>query len=191
MDQLKKPSNASWTEQYPELGTGLVSYEDSISPEFYELEREAIFKRAWLNVGRVEELPRNGSYFTKELPPAKASVIVVARHGGQDPRLPQRMQAPRQQAGLGGHSPQRDEWLGPAVRLQVPRLALRARRHVQLRPPGEAVLRSEEIRFRSRSGALRHVGRLHLREPGPRAPPASEGILGPDDHSASMATHST
>ena len=76
MDQLVKPSNGSWTEQYPELGTGLISYEDSISPEFYELERDAIFKRAWLNVGRVEELPRNGSYFTKELPPAKASVIV-------------------------------------------------------------------------------------------------------------------
>jgi nitrite reductase/ring-hydroxylating ferredoxin subunit len=76
MDQSKKPSNESWTEQYPELGTGLVSYEDSISPGFYELEREAIFKRAWLNVGRVEELPRNGTYFTKEIAPAKASVIV-------------------------------------------------------------------------------------------------------------------
>jgi hypothetical protein len=40
---------ASWTGRYPELGTGLVSYEDSVSPEFAELEREAIFRRAWLN----------------------------------------------------------------------------------------------------------------------------------------------
>ena len=32
-----------------------------------QLEREAIFKRAWLNVGRVEELPRVGSYFTKDI----------------------------------------------------------------------------------------------------------------------------
>ena len=55
----------TWTEHYPELGTGPVSFEDSISPAFYELEREAIFKRAWLNVGRIEQLPRNGSYFTK------------------------------------------------------------------------------------------------------------------------------
>ena len=76
MDRLVKPGTRSWTEQYPELGTGPVSYADSISPEFYELERKAIFERAWLNVGRVEELPRNGSYFTKEIPPAKASVIV-------------------------------------------------------------------------------------------------------------------
>src|SRR5262245_62117086 len=40
-----KPAEGSWTEHYPELGTAPISYEDSISPEFYELEREAIFKR--------------------------------------------------------------------------------------------------------------------------------------------------
>ena len=32
-------------EHYPQLGTGPVSYEDSISPEHYELERRAIFER--------------------------------------------------------------------------------------------------------------------------------------------------
>ena len=37
-----------------------VSFDDSISPEFYELERDAIFKRAWLNVGRVEQLREAG-----------------------------------------------------------------------------------------------------------------------------------
>jgi glycine betaine catabolism A len=77
MKQYPKPPEGSWTQHYPELGTGPVSYESSISPEFYELEREAIFKRAWLNVGRVEQLRRNGSYFTKELAVAKTSVIIV------------------------------------------------------------------------------------------------------------------
>ena len=67
MARWPKPAEGSWTEHYPELGTGPVSFRDSTSPEFYELEREAIFKRAWLNVGRVEELPRVGSYFTKEI----------------------------------------------------------------------------------------------------------------------------
>ena len=43
MARFPKPAEGSWTEHYPELGTGPVSYEDSISPEFYELEREAIF----------------------------------------------------------------------------------------------------------------------------------------------------
>src|SRR5438309_5874340 len=72
-----KPAEGSWTEHYPELGTQPISYEDSISPEFYELEREAIFKRAWLNVGRVEQLPNKGSYFTKEVVVAKTSLLMV------------------------------------------------------------------------------------------------------------------
>ncbi len=77
MGRWPKPAEGSWTEHYPELGTGPISFRDSTSPEFYEIEREAIFKRAWLNVGRVEELPRVGSYFTKEIDAAKTSVIVV------------------------------------------------------------------------------------------------------------------
>jgi phenylpropionate dioxygenase-like ring-hydroxylating dioxygenase large terminal subunit len=77
MPHFTKPPEGSWTQHYPELSTGPVSYEDSISPEFYELERKAIFARTWLNVGRVEQLPRRGSYFTKELDAARASVIVV------------------------------------------------------------------------------------------------------------------
>jgi phenylpropionate dioxygenase-like ring-hydroxylating dioxygenase large terminal subunit len=77
MTRVEKPPEGSWTAHYPELGTGPISYEDSISPEFYELEREAIFKRSWLNVGRVDQLPRRGSYFTKELAVAKTSVVVV------------------------------------------------------------------------------------------------------------------
>lgn len=77
MPQYPKPAEGSWTEHYPELGTGVVSYEDCIDPQFFELEREAIFKRAWLNIGRVEDIPRKGNYFTKEIEVAKASIIVV------------------------------------------------------------------------------------------------------------------
>jgi phenylpropionate dioxygenase-like ring-hydroxylating dioxygenase large terminal subunit len=36
-----------------------------------------VFKRAWLNVARVEELPRVGSYVTKEIEVARVSVILV------------------------------------------------------------------------------------------------------------------
>jgi len=82
MGRWQKPPAGSWTEQYPELGTEPVSYEDSISPEFYELEREAVFKKAWLNVGRVDLLPRNGSYFTKEIDAAKTSLIIVRGNDG-------------------------------------------------------------------------------------------------------------
>jgi glycine betaine catabolism A len=82
MARLPKPTAGSWTEHYSELGTDPVSYEDSISPPFYERERDAIFRRAWLNVGRMEQLPRNGSHFTKELEVANASIIVVRGDDG-------------------------------------------------------------------------------------------------------------
>ena len=83
MREIVKPAAGSWTGQHPELGTDLVSYQDSISPEFYELEGEAIFKRAWLNVGRVEQLPRRGSFFTRDIAVAKASVIILRDLDGQ------------------------------------------------------------------------------------------------------------
>jgi nitrite reductase/ring-hydroxylating ferredoxin subunit len=82
--QYPKPAEGTWTEHYPELGTAPVSYESSISPEFYQLEREAIFKRAWLNVGRVEQLRRKGCFFTKDLAVASTSLIIVA---GMDDKI--------------------------------------------------------------------------------------------------------
>src|SRR5215471_5228379 len=83
MAQWPKPPEGSWTQHYPELGTAPISYEDSISPEFYELEREAVFKRSWLHVGRVEQLPRNGSYFTKDVAVANTSIIIVRSLDGE------------------------------------------------------------------------------------------------------------
>jgi phenylpropionate dioxygenase-like ring-hydroxylating dioxygenase large terminal subunit len=77
MPHFAKPAAGSWTEQHPELGTGPVNYEDSVDPAYYEAERAAIFKKTWLNVGRVESLPKTGSYFTKELPVADTSLILV------------------------------------------------------------------------------------------------------------------
>ncbi|MDA8048338.1 MAG: aromatic ring-hydroxylating dioxygenase subunit alpha [Actinomycetota bacterium] len=82
MSRLPKPPEGSWTQHYG-LGTAPVSYEDSISPEFHALEAEAVFKRAWLNVGRIEQLPRKGSYFTKEITVANTSVIVVRDQQGE------------------------------------------------------------------------------------------------------------
>lgn len=84
MPRYPKPAEGSWTGHYPHLTTDTISYEDSVSAEWYDLEREAIFKRAWLKVGRVEEIPRTGSYFTKEVAAGGTSVIVV--RDGEDVR---------------------------------------------------------------------------------------------------------
>jgi phenylpropionate dioxygenase-like ring-hydroxylating dioxygenase large terminal subunit len=81
MAHFPKPAEGSWTE-HSGLDTGTVSYEDSISPDHYELERDAIFRKTWLNVGRMEQLPRTGSYFSRELDAARTSVVVVRTADG-------------------------------------------------------------------------------------------------------------
>lgn len=50
MGRWPKPAEGSWTEHYPELGIGPIPF----GPD-------AIFKRTWLNVGRIEELARVGT----------------------------------------------------------------------------------------------------------------------------------
>ena len=138
MGKWPKPAEGSWTEHYPELGTGPISFRDSTSPEFYELEREAIFKRAWLNVARVEELPRVGSYLTKEIDAAKTSVIVVK---GKDQQIRAFYNICRHRGNklVWNDFPERGgQGHLPPVHLQVPRLALRPRRCADVRAAGVA-----------------------------------------------------
>jgi len=66
-----------WSEKYPEIGTGPVATEPNICPEFFELERERIFRRHWINMGRVEEVPTAGRYVVRELEICKVSVLIV------------------------------------------------------------------------------------------------------------------
>jgi len=65
-----------------ELGTAPLPIEPNISPEYFELERERIFKRVWLNVGRVEEVAKPGSYFVKELPLLNTSLLIACGKDG-------------------------------------------------------------------------------------------------------------
>ena len=74
---VTKPASGHWIEAYPELGKGPISLDDSVSAEFYEKEREHIFKKSWLYVGRIEQLPNKGSYFTRELSVLDTSVLLV------------------------------------------------------------------------------------------------------------------
>lgn len=59
------------------LSTGPVLLDSYVSPEFYELERQRVFGRAWLYVGRIDQLPEADSYFLKEIVVCKASVLVT------------------------------------------------------------------------------------------------------------------
>ncbi len=76
-------SGYKWHNQYPHLGTGPVPADVFVSEEQFALERERIFKKVWLNVGRVERLPNPGDYFVKDLAVCNTSVIVVRGKDGK------------------------------------------------------------------------------------------------------------
>jgi phenylpropionate dioxygenase-like ring-hydroxylating dioxygenase large terminal subunit len=65
------------TVQHPELGTGPIATEQSISGAFFEKERERIFRRVWLCVARVDEVPDPGDYTVVDLEVLKTSAIIV------------------------------------------------------------------------------------------------------------------
>ena len=68
------------TPKYPELGTEPLPIRPCIDPEEFKAEREAVFRRSWLNVGRVELIPEAGDYFVRDIEVCYTSVLVVRGH---------------------------------------------------------------------------------------------------------------
>ena len=72
----EKPEPTSWTEDAGGLGREPIPIEPFVSREFFEQEREKIFKRCWLNIGRVEDVPEPGDYFLRELVVCEKTLLV-------------------------------------------------------------------------------------------------------------------
>ncbi len=66
-----------WAEKYPDLGTAPLPTEPYVSEEYFALERDRVFRRCWLNVGRVEDIPEAGDYFVRDIVACDASILVI------------------------------------------------------------------------------------------------------------------
>lgn len=64
------------------LGTGPVPLEPYRSATFYAQERDRIFRRAWLMLARIEELPEPGDFVVKTIPTCNVSVLITHSKGG-------------------------------------------------------------------------------------------------------------
>ncbi|HET8711842.1 MAG TPA: hypothetical protein VFM32_10720, partial [Spongiibacteraceae bacterium] len=62
-------------EQTAWLGTDPSPAKPYYDPEYFELERKAIFMRTWLNIGHVSEIPEPGCFIKRELEFANASLL--------------------------------------------------------------------------------------------------------------------
>lgn len=59
------------------LGTDPVPAQPYYDPAWYELEREAVFRRSWLHIGHVCELPEPGSFIRREVEVLNASLLIT------------------------------------------------------------------------------------------------------------------
>jgi phenylpropionate dioxygenase-like ring-hydroxylating dioxygenase large terminal subunit len=65
------------------LGTAPVPASPYYDPDWYELERKAVFLRSWINVGHVCELPGAGDFIHRTLEFANASLLIVRGRDGE------------------------------------------------------------------------------------------------------------
>lgn len=72
-----------WTTGDPGLPRGPLSVAPYVSPEFFEREREAIFRQAWLEVARAEEIPDPGDFLVVPMEVWNAEIIVVRGRDGR------------------------------------------------------------------------------------------------------------
>jgi phenylpropionate dioxygenase-like ring-hydroxylating dioxygenase large terminal subunit len=66
-----------FVDRYPDLGTGPIPVSVNTSEEYFEREREKIFKKSWWNVGRAEEIARTGDYLVHDIEAINISVLVI------------------------------------------------------------------------------------------------------------------
>lgn len=84
MDTISRDEeNRRWlTEDYPSLGVQPLLAERCVSPDYFELEKERIFRHAWTFVGRELELANPGDFVVKEIPALKANVLIIRGRDG-------------------------------------------------------------------------------------------------------------
>jgi phenylpropionate dioxygenase-like ring-hydroxylating dioxygenase large terminal subunit len=72
-----------WASKYPELGSDPVPVEPYISERYFELERDRIFRKVWLNIGSIDDCPNPGDYFVREIEMLGVSVLVMHDSDGE------------------------------------------------------------------------------------------------------------
>jgi phenylpropionate dioxygenase-like ring-hydroxylating dioxygenase large terminal subunit len=81
--QQQQTNARRWAERNPDLGTGPLPVSTFTSQERYALEQERVFRKAWLMIGRVEEMPKAGDYKIKRLEVANTSIILMRARDGE------------------------------------------------------------------------------------------------------------
>jgi phenylpropionate dioxygenase-like ring-hydroxylating dioxygenase large terminal subunit len=64
------------------LGTAPVPAGPYYRDDYFELEREAVFRRTWLQIGHISELPEPGTFVVRSVDVANASILITRGKDG-------------------------------------------------------------------------------------------------------------
>ena len=79
-DKVERPLTA----RFSELRQGRIPIDEAVSdPEYFEAEREGIFKKVWVLVGRACEVPESNDYMVRDLPTLQTSVLLTRNSAGE------------------------------------------------------------------------------------------------------------
>ena len=81
-EQVIEEKQSTWTESYG-MTFDEVPVAPYIDPEYFELEKEHIFRRSWINVGREDEISKPGSYSVKNIELLGISVLLTKTVSGE------------------------------------------------------------------------------------------------------------
>ena len=76
------PVETNFAARYPDLPTSVSTEPYLPSQQRFNTECEKLFKRVWLNVGRVEEIPSPGDFLVKDLAFCQTSIVVSRGRDG-------------------------------------------------------------------------------------------------------------
>ena len=76
------PLDRFYSDDHPQLGTDPVPTEPYISPSYFELEREKIFRHSWLLACHESEIPKPGDFVVKDAAIFNASILIVRGRDG-------------------------------------------------------------------------------------------------------------
>ncbi len=82
MSVQQKPYEAPSVDEAAYLGTGPVPAGPYYRDDYFELEREAVFRRCWIQIGHVCELPAPGSFITRDVEVLNASLLITRGKDG-------------------------------------------------------------------------------------------------------------
>jgi phenylpropionate dioxygenase-like ring-hydroxylating dioxygenase large terminal subunit len=80
---MQSPQLQRGSENAGALGTGPIPAGPYYRADYFELEREAVFKRTWLQIGHVCELPQPGTFIVRQLEFAGASILITRASDGR------------------------------------------------------------------------------------------------------------